>query len=139
LVEQIQPSGIASVVHGEIVSHSHVEVVRPVVGNDDWVFGLRLSSSPPVDDVSLFDVDPAVHPVHGNFIDIEFFEDLVLFSSIVPLDLSLTCKTLLFDELGLVLETTQDYLITSTVDNRVWEDIHNLGKNFLDEGISFVE
>jgi hypothetical protein len=102
LVVQIEPGLVIAVGHSQIVTHSHIEVEGTVLRDDNLVFGLRQSSPPPLDDVSLLNLDVvSVHPIDKFLVGVQLFEYLVLLSAIVSLQLLLS-DVFLLDELGLI-------------------------------------
>jgi len=95
LVVQIKPGNVASIPDSEVVPHAHIEIKRSVVRNHHLLIGMWVSPAPPMDNVSLFDFDVRVHPVHRSLFGIKLLDNLMLLPSVVSLDL------LLFDVLEL--------------------------------------
>lgn len=138
LIMQVKPCNVIPVIHTKIVSHSHVQVKRSIIRDDNWVFGLRVSSSPPVNNVAFFDLNLTVHPVHGCLFGVKVLNDLVLFSSVVSFNL-MFLDFLQFDKVSSVFETSQHDFITSQVNDWVRENINNLSKDFFDQFVGFVQ
>lgn len=87
--------------------------------------------------IAFFNLDLPIHPVHRCFFGIEIFNDFVLFSPIMSLNLVLL-DFLQFYKLGPVFETCKHHFIASQVNDRVREDINNLSKYFFDKFVSLV-
>jgi hypothetical protein len=69
LIVQIHPSDIAAIAHSIVVSHSHIKVERSILRNNNLFFSVRQSPSPPMNNISLLDLNViGVHPIHRFFI-----------------------------------------------------------------------
>ena len=107
------------------------------------MFGCGQTSSPPLSHISVFDLNVvAVHPVNKLLVGVQVLQDLVLFSTVVSLDLALG-DTFLGDELCFVGETGKDYFIASEMHQGIGEDVEYLGEYLFDQfvglGQSYIQ
>lgn len=85
LVVKVKPCGITSIWDSKIITHSHIQVKWTIVRNDNWIVSLWKSGTPPMYNVSLFNVNFTIHPIHRNFVGVDFFDYSMLLAAIMSL------------------------------------------------------
>lgn len=99
---------------------------------------MRMSSAPPMDYVACLDINLRVHPVHWGLFRVQFFDNFMLFSSIVPFNV-LLLDIFLLDKLRLVLKTCQNNFIPTQVNNWIGENVNDLCKHLLNQFVSLIQ
>lgn len=84
-----------------------------------------------MDNILIFNVDGRIHPVHGNLVRVKVFDDFMLFSPVMSFNF-LFFDVLKPDEIGFISETSKDDLITTQMNDWIWEDVDDFGKYFPD-------
>lgn len=91
-----------------------------------------------MDDIACLDINLRVHPVHWGLFGIKFFDNFMLFSSIVSFNV-LLLDIFLFDKLCLVLKTCQNNFIPTQMNNWIGEDVNYFGKHLLNQFVSLIK
>ena len=85
LIVKIEPCYISSIVYSKVISHSHIKIKRSIIGNNYFLISFGHSSTPPMNNISLFDINFGIHPIHWSFVFLKIFYNLMLFFPIVSL------------------------------------------------------
>ena len=131
IIMKVQPGQIVPITDSKVVADSHVQIIWTVIWYDNRVWSIWFTWSPPMNNISFFDFNHTIHPIHWCFWWIQLFDYFMLFSSIVSFNLVLLYVFQSY-KICSILEACQLNLIPSQMNDRIWENI-----NYLCEHLSY--